>query len=42
MLSMAVLAGVSVSEAMMCAPGLLFDMVKLKARQNGWKKEWDT
>ncbi len=38
---MAVLAGLSVTEAMMCAPGLLFDMVKLKARQGGWRKEWE-
>lgn len=35
---MAVLAGFSVSEALKCSPGLIFDMCELKAQQNGWKK----
>lgn len=38
-LNMAVLVGFSVSEALKCAPGLLFDMLELKAQQNGWKME---
>jgi hypothetical protein len=34
---MAVLVGMSISEALESSPGLIFDMVELKARQNGWK-----
>ncbi len=39
MLNMAVLVGLSVSEALICAPGLIYDMLELKARQNGREKE---
>ena len=38
-MNMAVLVGFSVSEALKCAPGILFDMLELKAQQNGWKME---
>lgn len=38
-MNMAVLVGLSVSEALLCAPGLVFDMVELKAQQNGWKRK---
>ena len=38
-LSMAVLVGFSVSETLMCAPRFIFDMMELKAQQNGWKKD---
>jgi hypothetical protein len=36
---MAVLVGMSITEALASSPGLIFDMVELKARQNGWEKE---
>ncbi len=38
---MAVLVGFSISEALMCPPGLLFDMVELKAMQSGQKRLQD-
>jgi hypothetical protein len=37
-LNMAVLVGMSITEALGSSPGLIFDMLELKARQNGWKK----
>ena len=40
-LSLAVLVGFSVSEAMRSAPGLIFDMAELKARAQGVKKQDD-
>jgi hypothetical protein len=36
---MAVLVGMSISEALESSPGLIFDMMELKAQQNGWKKK---
>jgi hypothetical protein len=35
---MAVLVGFSITEALESPPGLIFDMLEIKARQNGWKK----
>ena len=38
-LSMAVPVGFSIWETLMCAPRFIFDMMELKAQQNGWKKD---
>ena len=38
MLNMTILVGFYVSEAFKCAPGLLFDMLELKAQQNRYKR----